>query len=133
MGNSEVAVEAARRAAEVFLTRWLFRRRSDGEVIHPEFLRVHYPLYWHYDILGGLKALARVGLVTDPRCGEALDLLERKELPGGGWAAERRYYTVTSDIRLGADYVDWGGASLTRMNEWVTTDTLYVLRQAGRA
>jgi hypothetical protein len=137
--HSDVAVEVARRAAEVFLTRRLFRRRSDGEVIHPEFLRVHYPLYWHYDILGGLKALARVGLVTDPRCGEALDLLERKELPGGGWAAERRYYTTTttttttSDIRLSADHVDWGGTSLTRMNEWVTTDALYVLRQAGRA
>jgi hypothetical protein len=131
--RSDAAVQAARRAADVFLSRRLFRRRSDGEVIHPEFLQLHYPLYWHYDLLGGLKALARVGLVGDPRCSEALDLLERKQLPGGGWAAERRYYKVSGDVCLSGEYVDWGGTSRSRMNEWVTTDALYVLRQAGRA
>jgi hypothetical protein len=130
--QSAPAVQAALRAAEVFLTRRLFKRRSDGEVIHPKFVQLHYPLYWHYDILTGLKALAEVGLIKDPRCSEALDLLERKELPGGGWPAERRYYKVSSQVELHADYVDWGGTSRTRMNEWVTTDALYVLREAGR-
>ena len=31
-----------------------------------------------------------------------------------------------------ADYVDWGGTSKARMNEWVTTDALFVLNAAGR-
>jgi hypothetical protein len=126
------AVDAARRAAEVLLTRRLFKRRSDGTAIHPEFISLHYPLYWHYDFLGGLKAMAEVGLIDDPRCADALDLLEQKELSGGGWPAEKRYYKVTRELELHADYVDWGGASKATMNAWVTTDALYVLRQAGR-
>jgi hypothetical protein len=131
--HSEQAIHAALRAADVFLTRRLFKRHSNGEVIHQEFIQLHYPLYWHYDILTGLKAMAELGLVQDPRCSDALDLLERKELPGGGWPAERRFYTkVTNHIELHADYVDWGGASRPRMNEWVTVDALYVLRAAGR-
>jgi hypothetical protein len=95
-------------------------------------------LHWQWpdggwNCLTGLKALAEVGLIQDPRCSDALDLLERKELPGGGWPAERRFYNkVTSQVELHADYVDWGGASRTRMNEWVTADALYVLRGAGR-
>lgn len=129
---SEQAGQAALRAAEVFLSRRLFKRRSDGRVIHPEFIQLHYPLYWHYDVLAGLKAMADLGLINDPRCSDALDLLERKELPGGGWPAERRYYRVASQVELHADYVDWGGTSRIRMNEWVTTDALYVLREAGR-
>jgi hypothetical protein len=75
--------------------------------------------------------MAAVGLINDPRCAEALDLLERKELPGGGWPSERRFYKATGQVELHAD-VDWGGVSRTRMNEWVTTDALYVLREAGR-
>jgi hypothetical protein len=33
---------------------------------------------------------------------------------------------------LGLHYVDWGGTGKSRMNEWVTTDALWVLRAAGR-
>jgi hypothetical protein len=89
--HSEQAIQAALRAADVFLTRRLFKRRSSDAVIHPEFVQLHYPLYWHYDFLTGLKAMAEIGLINDPRCADALDLLERKELPGGGWPAEKRY------------------------------------------
>jgi hypothetical protein len=123
---------AADRAAEVFLERRLFKRRSDGRVIHPEFTLLHYPLYWHYDVLGGLKALADTGAIRDRRCGDALDLLESKRLPDGGWAAEKRYYKTSTVIALGHDNVDWGGASARRMNPWVTVDALAVLRLAGR-
>ena len=64
---------AARRAAEVFLERRLFKRRSTGGVIRLEFTQLHYPLYWHYDILGGLKAMTEVGAIHDRRCADALD------------------------------------------------------------
>ena len=127
------AASAARRAAEVFLTRRLFKRASDGRVIRPDFVALHYPLYWHYDILGGLEAMAELGLIRDPRCVDALDLLEEKRLPDGGWPAERRHYTVSPNaMKANADSVDWGGTSARRMNEWVTADALAVLRAAGR-
>jgi len=35
-------------------------------------------------------------------------------------------------MEANADYVDWGGTSRTRMNEWVTVDALAVLLSAGR-
>lgn len=126
------AAAAAHRAAEVFLERKLYRRRSDNRIMRTEFQSLHYPLYWHYDILGGLKAMHRVGHLDDPRCGEALDLLESKRLPDGGWPAEKRYYRASDAIESGNDAVDWGGASVRRMNPWVTADALAVLVAAGR-
>jgi len=126
------ARDAAMRAAEVFLSRHLFLERHSGRVMNQEFLRLHYPLYHGYDILGGLKAVAEIGRLGDPRCQKALNLLEEKQLPGGGWAADRRLYTVSSRVKTRAEYVDWGGARRRQMNEWVTADALHVLRAAGR-
>jgi hypothetical protein len=130
--NSAVA-KAAQRAAEVFLRRGLFKRVSDGKIINPDFVALHYPLYWHYDVLGGLKAMTLIGRIKDPRCTAALDLLEEKRLPDGGWPAEKRYYKVSPRrFASNADYVNWGGTSKTKMNEWTTVDALAVLRAAGR-
>jgi hypothetical protein len=125
--------EAVERASEVFLRRRLFRRASDGRIVHPEFVTLHYPLYWHYDFLGGLKAMNRIGRLRDPRCADALDLLEAKQLPDGGWPAEKRHYKVRPrTFETNSDYVDWGGTSSDRMNEWVTVDALTVLQSAER-
>lgn len=128
---------AALKASEIFLSRHLYRRRSDGKIIHPNFLMFHYPLYWHYDVLGALHGMAEMGLVNDPRCSDALDLLERKELPDGGWAAEGRFYRVAPGVdtsnRFGSTTpVDWGGVGRRKMNEWITADALYILHTANR-
>jgi hypothetical protein len=130
--GDRAAREAAHVASEIFLSRHLYKRQSNGAVIRAEFTKLHYPLYWHYDILQALKVLTELGRADDPRCVEALDLLESKQLPDGGWAAESRYNTLSSSLKLGADYVDWGGTSKRKMNPWVTTDAIAVLRRAGR-
>ena len=94
---------------------------------------MHYPLYYHYDFLGGLKSMVRVGKIRDRRCADALDLLERKALPTGGWPAESRYYgRTTLAFTANADYVGWGGVSSRQLNPWVTADALWVLSAAGR-
>lgn len=126
------ARQAALRAADVFLSRRLFKRRRDGRVIASSFVKLHYPLYWHYDFLGGLKAMAELGLIRDKRCADALDLLETKELAAGGWAAEERYFRFGARLAQGFDYVDWGGTSRTKMNPWITADAVSVLAAAGR-
>jgi len=126
------ALAVAKKAAEIFLTRQLYKRLSNGKVIKSEFTRLHYPLYWHYHVLFGLKVLGEMGLLADKRCQSALDLLESKRLPDGGFPAESRYYKVSQSVALGNDYVDWGGTGKARMNPWVTVDALAVLRQAGR-
>jgi hypothetical protein len=130
--RDQAALNAAKQASEIFLSRRLYKRRTNGAIIKKEFVRLHYPLYWHYDILQGLKVLAEMDLLRDPRCADALDLLESKRLPDGGWPAESAYYSVSETIKLGADYVNWGGTSQRRMNPWVTADAMAVLRQAGR-
>ena len=129
--EATAAHQAARRAAEVLLVRRLAFRRSTGELIHPEFAKLHYPLYWHYDLLGGLKGMADLGVLGDERCADALDLLESLRL-ADGWPAHARYYRVAPDIALHHDTVDWGGTSTRRANPWVTADALAVLHAAGR-
>ncbi len=133
--GTEEARNTANQAAEVLLTRRLLYRRTDGQLINKEFAKLHYPLYWHYDVLGGLRALAELGetAIRDDRANDALDLLESKRLEDGGWPAEARYYKKTTDeIALGNDFVSWGGTSTRRLNEWTTLDALYVLRVSGR-
>jgi len=128
-GDSTVKA-AVRHAAGVFLDRQLFKRRSTGTIIRDEFVRLHYPLYWHYDILGGLKVMSEAGFVRDPGCTAALELLASKQLPDGGFPAEARHYKTSRRVELGADAVDWGGTSKRVANPWVTADALSVLAAA---
>jgi hypothetical protein len=132
--NKEAQV-AAKRAAEIFLKRNMYKRQSDGKVIDYKMARLCYPSYWHYDILSGLKVMAEAGFIGDPRCKDALDLLESKRLPDRGFPAEHRWYRVyeSQDKPRGGDsMVDWGEVSKNKMNPWVTADGLYVLQAAGR-
>lgn len=118
--------------AEVFLKRGMFRRLTDGEVIDPYFLNTHFPYYWHYNTLYGLKVMGEIGCLQDPRCREALDLLEEKRLPDGGFPAERRYYTLSETAASGRSLVGWGATGAKTMNEWITQEVLTVLAAAGR-
>ncbi len=130
--GSDRSRAAAQRAADVFLKRKLYQRQQDGSVIEEDFIRLHYPCYWHYDILFGLKVMVEAGVISDPRCRDALDLLETKRLPDGGFPAEHKYYRVSSQPKTGRSLVDWGGTGKRRMNPFVTADALSVLRAAGR-
>jgi hypothetical protein len=129
-GNAQSGAAAAR-AAEIFLKRRLFRRLADGSVIHEDFLRLYYPGYWHYNVLAGLKVLAEAGFIHDERCREALAWLANKQLPEGGFPAEKKYYQVTDREVSGRSLVNWGVTSKRQMNEFVTADALFVLRSAG--
>lgn len=130
--NDQQAARVVEQVAQVFLKRRLFRRQSDGEVIHPKFIQVYYPPYWHYDFLCGLKVMAEAGLVNDVRCCEALDLLEEKQLAEGGWVAEGKYYRLTPSLKSQRELVEWGPVGSQRLNEFVSVDALYVLKAAKR-
>jgi hypothetical protein len=121
---------AALRAADVLLSRRLFRSRRSGAVVNPRWLELHYPLYWHYDVLHGLLLLQRIGLLADPRTREAFDLLEAKRRPDGTWRAAAHYWRPpAAGAASGAEAVDWGRAGA---NEMITLNALRVLRAAGR-
>jgi hypothetical protein len=125
---------AVDRCAEIFLKRRLFRRISDGEIMRTNFLKPRTPTFWFYDILFALKVMSEAGFIQDPRCQEALDVLESKRLPGGWFSAEGKHYVVygTPGKALhGGIRVGWGPTN-GKPNPFITIDALYVLRAAGR-
>jgi hypothetical protein len=130
--KSKKVEESTIKAAQFFLKKRLFKKESNGEVMNKDFVRLHYPHYWRYDILFGLKVMAESGFVSDKRCQDALDILEDKRLSDGGWPAEARFYQNTDETKSNYDLVNWGGVDKRKYNEWVTVDALYVLREAGR-
>jgi hypothetical protein len=124
---------AADRCAEFFLSRHLYKRIHGGQVITKHFVTLHYPCYWHYDILLGLRVMREGGRLDDPRCRDALDLLEAKQLENDGWRAEASFYRH-SNIRGagGRSLTGWGPTGKKTRNDFVTVDALAVLNAAGR-
>jgi hypothetical protein len=76
--------------------------------------------------------MAEAGFISDPRCQDALNLLESKRLPDGGFPAEETFSRPTRPQLSGYTPVTWGGRSTKKMNPYVSADALYVLRIAGR-
>jgi len=79
-----------------------------------------------------LKVMSEAGFIDDPRCREALDLLESKQLADGGFPAEERYYRVDEKKLSGHSRVDYGGTSKIHANPFVSLDALIVLKNSGR-
>jgi hypothetical protein len=105
-GNGD-ALKAAERAAELLLEHRMFRSRTSGKVIQPEWMHIHWPHYWHYDYFHGLRAIDLFGRLGDPRAEEALELLRSQRRPDGTWAAGgHRYWR--SDGNSNVEVVDWG-------------------------
>ena len=121
--------EAVDRAAEYFLERCLFKRKRDGQIISGRFTKLHYPAYWHYDILIGLRVMKEAGFVHDERCADAISLLESKRLKDGGFPAEGVHYRTGRPGTSTRSLVSWGGANKLKMNEFVTCVALGILGQ----
>ena len=124
------AKEAAARAAELFLSHRLFRSLSDGEVIDRRWLALHYPPYWHYDVLQALLILSRLGRAGDPRAGDALELLVRRRRADGHWQPGGSWWRPpgTGPGSSPVEVVDWGRSG---PNEMLTLNALRVLKAAG--
>ncbi len=120
------------RASEFFLQHRLFRSEHTGEIIHPNMVKLHYPLYWHCDILQELTILSRAGKLDDPRTMEALDIIEKKRGPDEIWHVDDCYWNMrrkpVTKTRL-LEVVDWGQKGPNKM---ITLNALRVLNAAGR-
>ena len=125
---SPEVMDTIKRAAEFFLRHHLFRSERSGGVIHPEMLELHYPPYWHYDILQALLVFSRLGPLKDERLDEVLDILQARRRPDGTWRASRHYWHPPGGS-LYQDPVDWGRRG---PNAMLTLNALRVLISAGR-
>ena len=127
--NDDTVRAAVNRAAELFLRHRLFRSCHGEDVMDPRWIRLHYPVYWHYDVLQGLRVLERAGKLGDPRTREALDLLESKRAGDGTWHVEGRFWHGGPVNAANTEVVDWGSSG---PNEMITLNSLRVLTRAGR-
>ncbi len=129
------------RACEFFLKHKLFRSCTDGHTIEPEWLKLHYPSYWHYDILEGSLTLSRAGKLRDPRAREALDIIALRRRKDGRWQPGGYYWHRPTSRPGGrkskdeyweppsAEVVDWGRGG---PNEMITLNAARTLKAAGR-
>jgi hypothetical protein len=125
----EGARAAASRTAELFLEHRVFRRSGTGEPIHPRWMKIVYPSYWHYDVLSGLTLLAQTGAAADARAADPLDHLEAQRRPDGRWQPQARWWQPPTS-RAKPDVVDWGRPS--QPSPMLTLTALRVLKAAGR-
>jgi hypothetical protein len=124
-GGGSAAVSAARRSGEEYLLeRSLFRRKSTGDVVDPQYLEFSFPYYWHYDVLRALDLFRRAGAAPDPRMDDAIELVRAKQQPDGRW--------LLDSIHLGRVHFDL--EEVGAPSRWNTLRALRVLgwwEQAG--
>ncbi len=101
------AADAARRGAELLLTHHVFRTLRTGDPIHPEWLKLHWPPYWHYDVLQALVVLRRLGLAADPRTADASAILRARRRRDGHWKASDRWWNPPGYAGRAVEAVDW--------------------------
>ncbi len=89
-GQEEIEGAEAR-GQEFFLQHRLFRSHRSGEVVDGRYLRFSFPPRWHYDLLRGLDYFWSAGSLADPRLGDAIDVVMRKEDGGGRWPLQQRW------------------------------------------
>lgn len=125
------ALAAARRTTELLLEHRLVQRLDGERTIHPSFTVPHWPAYWHYDLLAGLRTLHAVdaSLLRDPRAVPALDRLQARQAPDGRIPAARPWWRSGRNATSLVDVVDWGAG---RGDEVLTLWALVVLAAAGR-
>ena len=121
--GDDTAVSAAiGRGHEYLLERRLFRRRSSGEVVSPRWQLFSFPPRWHYDVLRGLDHLREAQAAPDPRCDEAIALVEEKRSKDGRWPLQNHHRGLEHfPMEEGAG----------KPSRWNTLRALRVLRWAG--
>ncbi len=151
--------ETVERAAEFMLVHRLYKSDKTGKVIEPHWTQLHFPMFYEYDILHGLRVLSKLGYGGDERMSDARELLVSKRLPDGTWPLEASYVRAfrrnfvknpapgqwgqVIDEKLAPDDVYTKGGSIAqipaiysslgevgRANPWITLNALRALKGA---
>lgn len=76
---------------EFILIHQLFRSDKTGKIINPDFLKLHYPCRWYYDLLKALDYFQQAEVPYDPRMEEALEIILQKRTPEGQWKVAAKH------------------------------------------
>jgi hypothetical protein len=126
--GADWALQAADRTAELFLEHRIFRRLGTGQVVDRRWLSLHYPPYWHYDVLAALLLLGRAGKATDPRTADAVEHLRQRQHADGRWSPGGYWWSAPGTKHGPPDVVDWGRSA---PNEMITLNALRALQSAA--
>src|SRR3954451_7879245 len=86
-GEDGAVADARHRGEEYLLERQLLRSRSTGRLLDEEWLAIHIPTYWCYDLLRGLEHVRSAGVTPDARTREGIEALRRMRGADGTWSA----------------------------------------------
>jgi hypothetical protein len=100
---------------------------------YPFFTKLHFPMYYFYDILHALRVLTKLGYGDDERIKSAVQLLLSKRRPDGAWNLEGDWYRE-------GDYFYPSGKGrkapvaieeIGKPSKWITLNSYRVLIQTG--
>ncbi len=60
--------------------------------MNPRFTTLHFPMYYYYDTLHGLRVLSKLGYADDERMRDAVHLILSKRNPDGRWVLESDWF-----------------------------------------
>ncbi len=137
--------EAVERGAEFMMMHRLYESDRTGNVIDEEWTKLHFPMFYFYDILHGLRILTALGYAEDERMKDALQLLQSKRLAEGTWPLEATFLNSTKkNLVKDSKKEKWEvtkGESVARIpdiyqnlgsvgapNPWITLNALRVLK-----
>ncbi|MDG6902425.1 MAG: hypothetical protein JRM80_10780 [Nitrososphaerota archaeon] len=129
---------SAERGAEFLLAHRVYKSHRDWRPVELKGLedvfsadmltKFHFPMYYYYDALHGLRVLTKLGYQDDERIGDAVHLLlskmtpEGKWLLEGDWVRERRAHRRKTLVTV---------EELGRPSKWITLNCYRVLAQTG--
>ena len=111
------------------LAHRLFKSHRTGRVINGKWLDFKYPPNVGYDVLHSLKLMTDLGVVSDTRLCDALDVVESKMARGGLWLLDRvpRGWS-REDASQRTIQLEKAG----RPSKWITLQSLIVLSHTRR-
>lgn len=118
-GSDDQVLEARLRGQEYLLERYLFRRKSTGDVIDSSWLLFSFPNWWHYDVLRGLDYLRKANINQDTRLKDAIELVISKRSSDGRWLLENEHKgRMLVEVNQG----------IGQPSRWITLKALRVLK-----
>lgn len=92
--------------------------------------KFHFPMYYYYDVLHGLRVLSKLGYGDDERMRDAVYLALSKKTPGGKWLLEGDWVRERKDrLRLRKTLVNL--EQLMEPSKWITLNCYRVLAETG--
>jgi hypothetical protein len=131
------------RGAEFLLSHRVYKSHRDGMPVDlhrkrpgpddPLFTpgvitRFHFPMYYYYDALHGLRVLAQLGYNDDERISDAIDLVLSKRSPEGRWLLEGDWVRERSDEKRKTLVTI---EKIMKPSKWITLNCYRVLAKTG--